>query len=85
LATVVTNCIKSIAKLETLLGKALPLLSDSRLRPMLKALSNVWYGCKIKEIKSQLAQSLQPPNLNYRPQSATMAMVVLQSDNVVDL
>ncbi len=41
LAAIVAGCHQSVARLETLLGKALPLSSDSRSRRMLKALSSV--------------------------------------------
>jgi hypothetical protein len=85
LAAVIANCNKSVERLETLLGEALPLPSDSRSRRTFKALSSVWHEREIKEIEGQLAQSLQRLNLNYGPQSVTMAAAASRSYDAVDL
>jgi hypothetical protein len=85
LAAVVANCNNSVKKLEMLLGKALPLRSNSCSRRTLKALLRVCYEREITKIDSQLWQLLQRLKPNPRPQSATMAAVALRSDEVVDL
>jgi hypothetical protein len=73
LAAVVASCHRSVGRLEVLLGKALPLPSDSRSRRTLKALSSVWRERDVAEVERQLARSLQLLTLNFSQRSATMA------------